>query len=86
VAAGRTMPGALEADVVRAAAQAVLVDAPGVELDYLEVVVPDTLQPPDGTRERLLVAVAAHVGPVRLIDNVEVGDADDEAHLLAAVS
>jgi pantoate--beta-alanine ligase len=67
--------------------------APGVTVDYVEVLDPDTLAPPDGhTRggrrrrpgptpeeagdvhprgDRLLVAVAAHVGPVRLIDNVE---------------
>jgi pantoate--beta-alanine ligase len=86
VIAGRATPGALDAAAVRDAAHAVLSDAPGVELDYLEVVVPDTLQPPGSAAERLLVAVAAHVGPVRLIDNVEVGDADDEARLMAAVS
>jgi pantoate--beta-alanine ligase len=39
----------------------------------------------DGTTgPRLLVAVAAHVGPARLIDNVVVGDLDDEDRLLAA--
>ena len=32
----------------------------------------------------LLVAVAAHVGPVRLIDNVVLGDLPDEDRLLAA--
>ncbi len=86
VAAGRRTPGALRADVVRAAAAAELEHAPGVELDYLDVVVPDTLQPPEGVGDRLLVAVAARVGPVRLIDNVEVGDPDDEAQLMATVS
>jgi pantoate--beta-alanine ligase len=86
VLAGRAMPGALDADVVRSAALAVLADAPGVGLDYLEVVVPDTLQPPDEVRARLLVAIAAYVGSVRLIDNVELGDPDDEAPLVAAVS
>lgn len=39
-----------------------------------------------GTARRLLVAVAAHVGPARLIDNVVVGDLDDEHRLLAATS
>lgn len=34
--------------------------------------------------EQLLVAVAAYVGPVRLIDNVVLGDTDDEDRLLAA--
>jgi pantoate--beta-alanine ligase len=77
-----------------------LAAAPGVTVDYVEVLDPDRLAPPDATasgqaadgsdgdsRERephLLVAVAAHVGPVRLIDNVVLGDPDDEARLLAA--
>ena len=32
----------------------------------------------------LLVATAAHVGPARLIDNVVIGDEDDERRLLTA--
>ena len=32
----------------------------------------------------LLVAIAAFVGPARLIDNVVIGDEEDEARLLAA--
>lgn len=74
--------------------------APGTTIDYVEVLEPDTLEPPDanvrgqeptdapGATERddlLLVAVAAHVGPVRLIDNVVLGDRQDEDRLLAAV-
>jgi pantoate--beta-alanine ligase len=62
---------------------------PAVEPDYLEVVDPSTLAPPDGpvpADARLLVAVAAFIGPVRLIDNVELGDLADEDALLAAVS
>jgi pantothenate synthetase len=35
---------------------------------------------------RLIVAVAAFLDSVRLIDNVELGDLDDEDALLAAVS
>lgn len=81
--------------------------APGVTVDYVEVLEPETLDAPappteptpsDATRgqgstgtsgaaeisARLLVAVAAHVGPVRLIDNVVIGDVDDEDRLLAA--
>lgn len=40
----------------------------------------------DGTRtdKELLVAIAAFVGPARLIDNVVIGDEEDEARLLAA--
>jgi pantoate--beta-alanine ligase len=70
-----------------------LAAASGITVDYVEVVDPETLAPPDesargegadGTPERLLVAVAVHVGPVRLIDNVVVGDEDDEQRLLDA--
>jgi pantoate--beta-alanine ligase len=92
------------AGVLREAALATLTAAPEVDVDYVEVVDPDTLAPPDGPRgeaagpvddtsdgdvarggDRLIVAVAASVGPVRLIDNVEVGDRDDEERLLAAI-
>ena len=40
----------------------------------------------DGRRtdKELLVAIAAFVGPARLIDNVVIGDEEDEARLLAA--
>ncbi len=38
------------------------------------------------TPKGLLVAVAAFVGPARLIDNVLIGDEDDEDRLLAATS
>lgn len=60
-------------------AQALVDSAPGVELDYLEVVDPLTLQvraencqdtPFTG---EALVLVAAKVGPVRLIDNMPLG-------------
>jgi pantoate--beta-alanine ligase len=75
------------ADAVRlqALVTAALATAPGIELEYAEVLDPDTLATTDD-RERLLVAVAAHVGPARLIDNVVVGETDDEERLLAAVS
>ncbi len=39
-----------------------------------------------GETTRLLVAIAAHVGPARLIDNVVIGELDDEDALLAATS
>jgi pantoate--beta-alanine ligase len=103
VRAARAIRGAGHAPdpgVLREAALATLATAPEVDVDYVEVVDPDTLAPPDrpggegtdgvvGTSlagsDRLIVAVAASVGPVRLIDNVEVGDRDDEERLLAAI-
>lgn len=86
---------------VRAAAVATLDAVPAVVVDYVEVVEPDTLAPPDPVaggevagdptspasapgRRHLLVAVAAFVGGIRLIDNVELGDTDDEDRLLTA--
>jgi pantoate--beta-alanine ligase len=41
-----------------------------VRLDYLEIVAPDTLEPVDAPSSGALVAVAAFVGPTRLIDNI----------------
>ncbi len=85
------------ATVLREAAASTLGSAPGVEIDYVEVVRPDDLAPPDeATRGEasddapeaaaLLVAVAAHVGPARLIDNVLIGDPADEDRVLRATS
>lgn len=66
------------------AAQAVLA-ASQIALEYLEAVDPVTLQPVDATRDRVLLAVAGHVGDVRLVDNVLLGDRADEQRLIAAV-
>lgn len=111
--ADRDAGGAPDPSRVRESALATLRDVPGLDVDYLEVVDPDTLTPPDpaaplvrgdaargedagaaanaspsapGPSRRLLVAVAAFLGDVRLIDNVEIGDPDDEARLLAATA
>jgi pantoate--beta-alanine ligase len=78
VAAGRSPDPA----GILAVAAAVLADA-DIALDYLEVVDPATFHPPARPCERLVLAVAAHVGGVRLIDNVEIGLAADEDALLA---
>lgn len=77
-------PAAIRAAAVARIAQARIDGQPGVDLEYLEVVDPDTLGAPAVAADRLLVALAAQVGPVRLIDNVEVGDLDDEHRLLRA--
>lgn len=71
---------------LRASAADRIAGEPGVRLDYLEVVDPDTLADPEPGADRVLVALAAHVGAVRLIDNVEVGDLDDEQRLLDATA
>jgi pantoate--beta-alanine ligase len=49
-----------------------LVRQPGVRLQYAAVVDADTLRPLDVVSGRTLLAIAAHVGTTRLIDNVVV--------------
>lgn len=93
---GREHGAGPDAGVLRTAAGAILERQPDVRVDYVEVLDPDTLEPPDGrlrgrgegpgSAVRRLVAVAAHVGPARLIDNVVVGDRDDEDRLLDATT
>ena len=54
-------------------AQNLLHDEPGVRLEYLEAVHPDTLLPVDEVGEvaaGTLIALAVHIGKTRLIDNV----------------
>lgn len=53
-------------------ATAALDEAEGVTVDYLTVVDPATLQPVPATTRPALALVAAYVGPVRLIDNMEL--------------
>jgi pantoate--beta-alanine ligase len=54
-------------------ARAVVASEPAVRLDYLAVVDPDTLEDLADLRVGALVAIAAHVGPTRLIDNLLIG-------------
>jgi pantoate--beta-alanine ligase len=51
----------------------------GVDVDYLAAVDPDTFAPAQSLEQDVLVAVAARVGEVRLIDNTTVR-AGDRAH------
>jgi len=48
----------------------VLAQEPGVRLDYLQIVDPDTLDPMKEINYTALIAVAAFVGTTRLIDNI----------------
>ena len=64
---------------IGAAARAAMT-AYGVEPEYLELVAPDTFVPVDAVgHEPVLVAVAARVGDVRLIDNALLQTAGDTA-------
>jgi pantoate--beta-alanine ligase len=69
--AAREAVAAGERDAARAeAAGRAAMAVEGVEPDYFCVVDPETLQRVERIGGRVLVAVAAHVGPARLIDNV----------------
>ena len=61
-----------ESDSARlvAAGQQVMSEEPSLRLDYFEIVNPDTLDAVTSTSGGALVAVAAHVGSTRLIDNI----------------
>jgi pantothenate synthetase len=48
----------------------VVAQEPSVQLDYFEIVDPETLDPVDDLSRPALVAVAAFVGKARLIDNI----------------
>jgi pantoate--beta-alanine ligase len=80
--------GRLSSVAVHEAADRVLSGAGGLEVEYLEVLHPELLAPAPRwlpADAQLLIAVAAFVGgDVRLIDNVVVGDLEDEQRLLTA--
>ena len=75
--AARALAAAGERDpaILRSAAAEAL-RAAGVEPDYLAFVDPDTLHPVERVDRRVLVAVAARVGPARLIDNILIDPAE----------
>lgn len=67
VAAGERDPAKVVAGI-----RAVLEAEPLARIDYVEAVDPGTLEPVAEMRGPVLVAVAAFVGPTRLIDNVRI--------------
>jgi pantoate--beta-alanine ligase len=64
--------GLVDAEPLIDAGLAVLADEPEVRLDYLRIVNPETLEDAADVTAGALVAVAAVVGPARLIDNVVI--------------
>ncbi|PKQ24165.1 MAG: pantoate--beta-alanine ligase [Actinobacteria bacterium HGW-Actinobacteria-5] len=66
VAAGERDAGAAAAVVARELARA------SITAEYIAVVDPDTFAPLERIERPALIALAARVGPVRLIDNMEV--------------
>ena len=67
-AEGTVAAGAGDATQVLTAARAAMTPF-GVEPEYLALVDPEDLSPVGSVDQETLLAVAAHVGPVRLIDN-----------------
>jgi len=71
LAAARTAltAGANTAAELASAATAVLAREPGVEIEYVEAVDAESLDPVGAVERPVVVAIAARVGKVRLIDN-----------------
>jgi pantoate--beta-alanine ligase len=61
---------------LRASVQQMIESEPLARVDYVAVVDPETLEPPDRMDDWILVALAVRIGNTRLIDNVviKVGD------------
>jgi pantoate--beta-alanine ligase len=62
--------GERDAKALLAKVRAVLEEEKKVKLQYLEAVHPDTLQPVESLKEGVVLALAAYVDEVRLIDNL----------------
>ena len=52
--------------------QAVLREERGVEIDYLEIVDPESLAPLSSSKDRMVLLVAVRIGRTRLIDNLVI--------------
>ncbi len=66
--------GELNADALLALGKAVFAEEPAVELDYLAIVDPATLEPVESVANGARALIAVRVGKIRLIDNVAVGE------------
>jgi len=66
--------GRRQADPIRAEIERLLSETPGVRVQYVAIVDPETMQEVDRISGRTLVAVAAVVDGTRLIDNRLIGD------------
>jgi pantoate--beta-alanine ligase len=66
----RIAAGIVDSNPLIDAALSVLAEEPEIRLDFFRIVDPDTLEDLPDVRNGALVAVAAWVGPARLIDNI----------------
>ena len=65
--------GARDAGILLGEARSVLRTVPDVQVQYLELVDPDTLEPVETAGTGSVIAIAAFVGRTRLIDNIVLG-------------
>jgi pantoate--beta-alanine ligase len=70
----RTEGGEQSAATLISVAREEFASEPSVRPDYVEIVNPDSLDPVHDVSKGALVAVAAYVGPTRLIDNILLPD------------
>jgi pantoate ligase/cytidylate kinase len=59
---------------IEAAMRRFLAPLPEVRVEYIAVAEPESLAPVTEVREDTVVAIAARVGPTRLIDNIVLGE------------
>ena len=64
--------GVHDVDAVETLMRKMIDETPGIEVDYLAVVDPETFLPPSDFRRDVLVAGAVRIGRTRLIDNIRV--------------
>lgn len=72
--------GTTDAGTVLHAVRASLAREPGLDVEYVDVVDPDSVEPVSHVTAEAILAVAVRVGATRLIDNIPVGEglaADD---------
>lgn len=67
--------GVEDAGAVESLMRKMIEATPGIEIDYLAVVDPETFLPPTDFRRDILVAAAVSVGRTRLIDNIRIARA-----------
>ena len=64
--------GVHDVDAVETVMRRMIAETPGVDVDYLAVVDPETFLPPSDFRRDVLLAGAVRIGRTRLIDNIRV--------------
>lgn len=61
--------GSREASLIRREVERILKSKEGIEIEYVSIADPETLEDVEQIKDRALVAIACHVGKTRLIDN-----------------